>query len=58
MLNNGILSMPSVIFGELSLIILGPASLGFFSSMMAGKKKSIIVITIVAAKEATRVFGV
>jgi len=50
--------MLSVTFAGLSLINLGPASLGLFNSMMAGKKKRMTIIVIAIAEEMKSVFGI
>ena len=41
-----------LIFGMLSLISLGPASFGFFNSIRAGRKKSTIIMAVVAIRVA------
>jgi len=53
----GIFSVLILIFGLLSFISLGPASFGFFNSIMAGRKKSTIIVAVVAIRVAINEFG-
>ena len=46
-----------LIFGMLSFISLGPASFGFFNSIRAGRKKSIIIMAVVAIRVAINEAG-
>ena len=46
-----------LIFGMLSFISLGPASFGFFNSIRAGRKKSTIIMAVVAIRVAINEFG-
>ena len=46
----GTFRAPILIFGMLPFISLGPASFGFFNSIRAGRKKSIIIMAVMAIR--------
>ena len=52
----GIFKVLIPIFAKFPFIIRGPASLGFFNSMMAGKNRSMVVTVVVAIRVVINVF--